>query len=233
MTPGPSHDGRVPTRLWTELLDLVLPEGCAGCGVPGRAWCARCAAAVGPPRMVRPLPGAPPTVAAGVYAGPLRQALLAYKERGRRGLVDPLAGLLAGAGRRVAAGRCWLVPAPSRPAAARARGGDHVRVLAAALAERLAAGASSCSVGVSPALRMRAGGRDSVGARRDGPGGQPAWPAGPPNGPTPAPRGGRAAGGRRRHHRVDPRGVRGRTGRRRGAGERSAHSLRRFRHAQS
>jgi predicted amidophosphoribosyltransferase len=56
---------------------------------------------------------------------------------------------------------CWLVPAPSRAAAARARGGDHVRPLAAYLAEQVAA--AGASVGVSAALRMRWGGRDSVG----------------------------------------------------------------------
>ncbi|MGQ0480038.1 MAG: ComF family protein [Pseudonocardia sp.] len=169
-------------RLLTELLDLVLPDGCAGCAAAGHHWCPQCAAGQGPPRLVTRLPGAPPTVAAGTYAGPLRQALLAYKERGRRGLAEPLADLLADAalthpalthpalpraalprpGERHGQGRLWLVPAPSRPAASRARGGDHVRTLTEALAERLADG-SRRSVGVSPGLRMRAGGRDSVG----------------------------------------------------------------------
>nr|MDQ2710012.1 ComF family protein [Actinomycetota bacterium] len=117
----------------------------------------------GPARVVAGLAGAPPTVAAGVYDGPLRHALLAYKERGQRALAGPLAGVLAGVvlASGVVGTRCWLVPAPSRPSAARARGGDHVLALVDALAERLAHPA--LSVGVSPALRMRAGGRDSVG----------------------------------------------------------------------
>ncbi len=167
--PTGRHAGRVSAaRLLTELLDLVLPDGCAGCAAPGQHWCPRCAADQGPPRLVTRLPGAPPTVAAGTYAGPLRQALLAYKERGRRRLADPLADLLVDAAlahpvlARPAPGRSWLVPAPSRPAASRARGGDHVRTLTEALAERLADG-SRRSVGVSPGLRMHAGGRDSVG----------------------------------------------------------------------
>ena len=40
------------------------------------------------------LPGGPPVVAAGRYRGPLRTAVLAYKERGRRDLAGPLAALL-------------------------------------------------------------------------------------------------------------------------------------------
>lgn len=167
----------LPMPLLTELLDLVLPAGCAGCGAPGPQWCARCAAGLGAPRTVAGLAGVPPTVAVGTYQGPLRRALLAYKERGRRGLVNPLAEMLTGVVRPRAPARCWLVPAPSRPAAVRARGGDHVRALADVLAERLAAPdlargvaraerpalSVGVSIGVSGAVRMRAGARDSVG----------------------------------------------------------------------
>jgi predicted amidophosphoribosyltransferase len=173
----------VPLPLLTDLLDLVLPAGCAGCGASGPQWCAGCAGAVGVPRPVVGLAGVPPTLAVGVYAGPLRKALLAYKERGRRGLAGPFAEMLTGAVRCRAPARCWLVPAPSRPSAARARGGDHVRALADLVAERLVASAvpdadrapgpdhdragrpaaPARSVGVSAALRMRAGVRDSVG----------------------------------------------------------------------
>jgi predicted amidophosphoribosyltransferase len=118
-----------------------------------------------------------PTVAVGAYSGPLRAALLAYKERGRHELLDPLAGLLAraladdsaaevlGGPPTPLAGPCWLVPAPSRASAARARGGPHVLALAERAAERLAGRCASAggSIGVSAALRMRRGGRDSVG----------------------------------------------------------------------
>lgn len=143
-----------------ELLDLVLPAGCGGCGAPGALWCGRCTDAVGPAREVL---GPPRTVAAGLYRGPLRQALLGFKERGRRGLAAPLAGLLAEAAQHggLVAARCWLVPAPSRPGAARGRGGDHMLALAGLLAERLAT--PRRTVGVSSSLRMRGGGRDSVG----------------------------------------------------------------------
>jgi predicted amidophosphoribosyltransferase len=142
------------------------------------------ATAAGPPATSAESPanaaesaGLPPTVAVGAYTGPLRAALLAYKERGRRELARPLAGLLAGAladgpvavllggGVPLCSRPCWLVPAPSRASAARARGGPHMLALAELLAERLAprCAAAGGSVGVSEALRMRRGGRDSVG----------------------------------------------------------------------
>ncbi|HTK60878.1 MAG TPA: phosphoribosyltransferase family protein [Pseudonocardia sp.] len=156
----------MPLPLLNDLLDLVLPAGCAGCGSDGGQWCAACARSIGPPRAVAALPGVPPTVAVGLYQGPLRTALLAYKERGRRGLVDPFADMLVSAARTRAPARCWLVPAPSRPAAVRARGGDHVRALADLTAERLTSGRltpAGTGVGVSRAVRMRSGVRDSVG----------------------------------------------------------------------
>lgn len=151
----------MPLPLLNDLLDLVLPAGCAGCGSDGGQWCPACARSIGPPRTVAAPPGVPPTVAVGLYQGPLRAALLAYKERGRRGLADPFAGMLVRAARTRAPARCWLVPAPSRPAAARARGGDHVRALADLTAERLTS--AGTGVGVSQAVRMRSGVRDSVG----------------------------------------------------------------------
>jgi predicted amidophosphoribosyltransferase len=171
---GPTrHAGVVALPLLTDLLDLVLPAGCAGCGAPDQQWCPACAAGIGAPRVVAALPGVPQTLAVGSYDGPLRAALLAYKERSRHGLVGPLAGMLAEAMRSRRPPRCWLVPVPSRPSAARARGGDHVRALAALVAERLTAGGSSrdvvsprsvrAGIGVSATLRMRRGVRDSVG----------------------------------------------------------------------
>lgn len=189
------HAGVVPSSptsrargLLAALSDLVLPAGCAGCGAPGRPWCARCGAGLGSPRVLAPIGGRCPdpgpgvgrrpgpaddwplTVAVGAYHGPLRAALLAYKERGRRELGPPLAALLAGAlaGGPLApllAGPCWLVPAPSRAAVARARGGQHMLALAERVAEKLAprCAAEGGSIGLTPALRMRPGGRDSVG----------------------------------------------------------------------
>jgi predicted amidophosphoribosyltransferase len=58
-------------------------------------------------------------------------------------------------------GVVWLVPVPSRPAAVRRRGVDHVRVLAGATAAVLAA--RGIPAAVAPALRVARGARDSVG----------------------------------------------------------------------
>jgi predicted amidophosphoribosyltransferase len=139
------------------LIDLVLPGDCAGCGAPEHPWCPRCRAEVGPP--TRPhLPGGPDVLAVGRYTGPLRSALLRYKERGRRDLAAPLAALLAAAlDDAVGPAPVWLVPAPSRPAAARARGGDHVARLCRAVAARRP------EVRIARALRLARHVRDSVG----------------------------------------------------------------------
>jgi len=163
------------TELLPALLDLLLPGGCGGCDLPGPSWCATCAARAGPPHWTRGR-GGPPVLAAGRYGGPLRRALIAYKERGRRDLAAALAGLLATTlaaamppatwpGPAWAGGHRgpvrWIVPVPSRPAAARARGGDHVLVLCHRLAELLAV--SGGHVAVAPALALSGGALDSVG----------------------------------------------------------------------
>jgi predicted amidophosphoribosyltransferase len=92
----------------------------------------------------------------------LRTAVLAYKERGRRDLAGPLSALLVGplghaVGLPAAYRETWLVPAPSRPAAARARGGDHVLRLCRHLSR------GDPRLRVAPALRLGRRARDSVG----------------------------------------------------------------------
>jgi predicted amidophosphoribosyltransferase len=112
--------------MWADLLDLVLPASCIGCFRPGAALCPACA-------VVEPVhvdAAGVPTVAGGSYDGPLRTALLGYKERGRRDLAAPLATILAAALDRLAVPEAVLVPVPSSPAARRERGGDHVARLA-------------------------------------------------------------------------------------------------------
>ena len=133
-------------ELLAALGDLVLPGACAGCGaerVPLRfGTCAACAAALTAlvpfPAAPAPVPpGLPPCTAVGAYAGPLRGALLAYKERGRHRLARPLGVLLAGAVARAAlrAGGgpgepLLIVPVPSTAKAVRERHGDHMARLA-------------------------------------------------------------------------------------------------------
>jgi predicted amidophosphoribosyltransferase len=116
--------------------------------------CPRCAALLTRPRPAAPrrVPwGFPPTAAAGAYAGPVRPAVLEFKERGRAELAVPLGAALALAVAAVVSAvpgplsgpRCpvVLVPVPSSRAGLRSRGRDHVRELAGcAVAELRAAG---------------------------------------------------------------------------------------------
>ncbi|WP_280488173.1 ComF family protein, partial [Nocardia farcinica] len=93
------------------------------------------------------------------YAGPARRAVLALKERGRTDLAAPLGHAMAGALRRLRTPGVplLLVPAPSRRAAARRRGGDPV-VRTAAVAVRSLDGCQ-----LVPVLRVWRGVQDSVG----------------------------------------------------------------------
>lgn len=143
----PIHD------LYAALIDLLLPAECAGCSRPELPWCPRCRAALGPPRLVH-LRDGPSVLTAGRYTGPLRDALLRYKERGRRDLAGPLAELLSAL---LPGDPLWLVPAPSRRPAARARGGDHVLRLCRVLVEQRS------DVRVAAPLRLDRSVRDSVG----------------------------------------------------------------------
>jgi predicted amidophosphoribosyltransferase len=133
-----------------DLADLFLPAACAGCGadrVPLRyGACELCAAALEsltpfPTAPTPPPPGMPRCVAVGPYAGELRGALLAYKERGRHRLARPLGALLATSVTRLApkGAPVFLVPIPSTAAAARERYGDHMTRLAAHAVRRLRA----------------------------------------------------------------------------------------------
>ncbi|KYH42951.1 hypothetical protein AZH51_05710 [Branchiibius sp. NY16-3462-2] len=85
--------------------------------------------------------GFPPTWSATPYAGVVRELLPAYKDQGRTDLRELLGAWLgralrAGVGlddvvaERLSSGRCvYVVPAPSSPAARRARGRDPLRDL--------------------------------------------------------------------------------------------------------
>jgi predicted amidophosphoribosyltransferase len=146
-------------RLLPDLLDLVLSSSCVCCGRGGLAWCPGCRPASEPGQVT--LAGAPPVFAAGEYAGALRSALLAFKERGQRALAGPLAAYLSdavdvGARRLSGASEPILVPVPSSRSAARQRGGDHLLRLVAEVAPQN-------GLDVLPALRLAGRGRDSAG----------------------------------------------------------------------
>ncbi|GAB2507345.1 ComF family protein [Nocardia heshunensis] len=144
-----------------ELLDLILPRVCGGCGRAGTAWCARCADALsGPPIRIRPRadPGVP-CWALGAHRGAPRAAVLAVKEHCRWDLTKPLGFAMARGldHLRDTARPLILVPAPTRRAAARSRGGDPVARSGGVAASSL----PGCRL--VRMLRMRPGVRDSVG----------------------------------------------------------------------
>lgn len=170
------------TSLGGELTDLLLPRSCPGCGGP-QPWCDRCARTLaGRPR--EPVLGDAALdgfAAAGValpqfrsltgYRGPARAAIIAGKEHGRRDL-PPLLGRAVAVGlqrlQRVgvaSAGPLWLLPAPTRAAAARSRGGDPVTAMVDAAARQLASAGQR--VGVAATLRTGAGAADSAGLSAD------------------------------------------------------------------
>lgn len=104
-----------------------------------------------------------PAYALAAYRGAARQLVLSYKERGRRDLGPPLGRLLAGGCAHLvpALEPLVLVPAPSRAASSRVRGGPHVQRLAEHCAAALAEAGRPTAV--APALRLAAGVRDAVG----------------------------------------------------------------------
>jgi predicted amidophosphoribosyltransferase len=116
-------------------LDLAFGGRCAACARPGRVLCRACAALL--PRTSMPVrpdpspPGLAPAFAADWYDGPLRDLVLAHKERRALALCRPLGVILAGVVEGLLASApvssaVVLVPVPSRPAAVRERGHDPV-----------------------------------------------------------------------------------------------------------
>jgi predicted amidophosphoribosyltransferase len=144
-----------------DLLDLLFPRRCPGCGASGSAWCRSCREQPTPMAVAHP---AVAVFAAGEYSAGLRRVILAYKERGRRELAPLLARSVADSGWRPPEARLRLVsgvptvlvPVPSRRAAARERGGDHIWRLVRALAALTGQPARR-------ALRLATRVRDSVG----------------------------------------------------------------------
>ncbi|MCL1899893.1 MAG: ComF family protein [Promicromonosporaceae bacterium] len=159
-----------------ELARLVVPVACAGCGRYDVVLCRSCRAHLrqAPRRVEQHAPrldlldGCPPLPvwALADYVGPLRSLVVAWKDRDRTDLDRPLADALGDAARtikpevralaeRASAERWLVVTAPSSAANRRARGRDHLRPLARAVAVNL---------GATPRAVLRRGrARDQVG----------------------------------------------------------------------
>ncbi|WP_207219109.1 ComF family protein [Pengzhenrongella frigida] len=163
-----------------DLARLVLPVECAGCGTLDEVLCAGCRAPLtGPPQRCEEsaprldlMDGRPafPVWALTPYTGPVRELVVAWKDRGRVDLTQTLTAALAvGAGDVAAVLRAarlgpWpllVVPAPSSAAARRRRGADLVGLLARSVASGCVA--AGVPARAAPVLAQRAGMRDQVG----------------------------------------------------------------------
>lgn len=128
-----------------SLIELVLPRHCTGCGAQGFLLCDACRTVLAtPPERVFP-PTSPhvPVFALGPYADAHRSVVLAMKERRNLAVRRHIGAVLdAGLDYLEARGEipagCVLVPAPTRPSAARARGGDPVEAVCRATTRRVA-----------------------------------------------------------------------------------------------
>jgi predicted amidophosphoribosyltransferase len=136
-----------------SLVDLVLPLDCAGCGSDrvgsnGSIAGGVCDLCIGElnlaPVVTRPTPapaGLPVCLSGATYDGVVREIILGYKERGRRGLASALGATLGEVVRTgwpdPAGGPVALVPVPATAAAIRARQGDHMLRLARRAARHL------------------------------------------------------------------------------------------------
>ena len=129
------------------LSDLVLPRRCAGCRAPGEWLCVGCRDAFEPEPLAlgRGLPGR----AAGTFAGPLREAVHAFKYGGEHALAGELGSLVAAlVARDLATGQVLdaVVGVPLHRARLRVRGYDQALLLAQHIA-------GSCGLPWLPALR--------------------------------------------------------------------------------
>ncbi|NDU72471.1 ComF family protein [Actinomadura sp. DSM 109109] len=150
-----------------DLIDLILPQQCAGCGHHPGLLCGACARplqAAARPAGQAPA-GMPPPWTVAAYEGPLRTIMASYKERGRAALAVPLgealatavhAALPSGPGPPVAV--VWV---PSGRRAVRRRGHDPLRAAADVAVRRLRA--NDVPVTALGALRQRGRVADQVG----------------------------------------------------------------------
>lgn len=141
-----------PTDLASALLDLLFPPRCVVCGARGAVLCGECRARIQPPSEPRcPLCGGPlprdaarcplcaaghgpqaldRVIAAAVYEGAVRKAILALKFDGQRRVAVPLGELLAAAARGAGERVDVIVPVPLHASRQRARGYNQAELLA-------------------------------------------------------------------------------------------------------
>ncbi len=120
--------GGVCRGCWSRL--PLLSDACPSCALPGSGSCHVCSATPPPVTATRAL---------GLYRGPLREIVLAYKFRGHDLLAIPSARRLSALARDsgLSASADALVPIPSTPRRNRERGYDPSDLLAGETARRL------------------------------------------------------------------------------------------------
>jgi predicted amidophosphoribosyltransferase len=148
------------------VLDLLLGGRCVGCARPGRALCPACASLLPDVAVaLRPdpvPPGLATCFAVTAYDGLVRAMVLAHKERGLLAMARPLGALLALSVAAACRGDpVVVVPVPSRPGAARARGHDPLGAVAVQAARELRC--DGARVEVARLLVSRGGVRDQAG----------------------------------------------------------------------
>ena len=121
------------TGLAHHLGELLFPRACAGCAAPGYLLCPTCKKRLAtPPFQHTPnLSVHVPVFALGTYDTPHRGVILAMKEKKNLAVRRHIGAVLAAALDHLEARGdiipgAHLIPAPTRPSAARARGGDPV-----------------------------------------------------------------------------------------------------------
>ena len=135
---------RMLTEVVGSLRDVLLPRGCAGCDMPDAVLCDDCRASGGG-FMSFAMPGTVSgrAIACGAYRGPLRRAILRWKDHGDEECDGPFADMMADA--LLSSGLLasdpmpvtTLVPAPSSPRSMRERGRWHMRNVTNSLARSL------------------------------------------------------------------------------------------------
>lgn len=172
---------RAGTGWLGELARVVVPVQCAGCGALDLVLCGPCRTALrapltrceaDAPRLDR-LDGRPPLPvwARAAYEGPVRELVLAWKDRGRADLTAVVHAELGAAVGELAPALAHaldggpldvlVIGAPSSRAAVRRRGADLVAGLAGVVASTLRAGGVPARA--VAALEQRRGARDQVG----------------------------------------------------------------------
>jgi ComF family protein len=110
------------------LLDMLVPQRCAGCGTLGVALCANCVVAITWRPVIRDtVPGIRRVTALGAYDGVLRRAILALKYSNATAVGEALGALL---GQRLEGAGNVLVPVPLHPSRLRKRGYNQAETLA-------------------------------------------------------------------------------------------------------